>query len=170
VHDDDDILQAHEAEFDDALNRGEPVARSNRGFWLVTGSISLVCVLMVVAIFANRSLGNDIGTAQHDIAVAQAGAMRVYTETGSFQGADASGLTQGRYDDGELTYVAGDVAATAVRTVSVTATASMWAVAVQIRSGACFYLRLNAGATDPLYGEGTRCTGEQAVSAKDGEW
>ena len=170
MHDDDDILQAHEAEFDDAVSDGEAPARSSRGFWLVTGSLLLACVLLLLEIFANRSIGNDIGTAQHELRVAQAGAERVYTETGSFEGADAAGLTQGRYDGGELSYVDGNTAATRVRAVSITATASVWAAAVQIKPGACFYLRLNAGAADPLYGVGTDCTGTQALSSKDGQW
>ena len=170
MHDDDEILQAHEAEFDGDVSDGEPIARSNRGFWLVTGSLLLACVLLLLEIFANRSIGDDIGTAQHDLRVAQAGAQRVFTETGSFAGADAAGLTQGRYDDGELSYIEGDTAATRLRTMSVTATASTWAAAVQIRPGACFYLRLNAGATDPLYGVGTDCTGVLALASKDGQW
>ena len=170
MHDDDEILRAHEAEFDGDVSHWEPIARSSRGFWLVTGSLIMACLLLLVGIFLNRSIGDDIGTAQHDLRVAQAGAQRVYSETGSFQGADATGLTQGRYDGGELSYVEGDAAASKVSSVSVTATASVWAAAVQIRPGACFYLRLNAGATDPLYGVGTDCTGEQALASKDGQW
>jgi hypothetical protein len=170
VPDDDDILQAYEYEFDEGVNPEGPVARSNRGFWLVTGSLLLACVLLLLEIFANRSIGDDIGTAQHDLRVAQAGAERVFTETGSYEGADANGLTQGRYDGGELIYVEGDKAASRVRSVSVTASASVWAAAVEVRPGTCFYLRLNAGATDPLYGVGTECTGTQALSSKDGQW
>jgi hypothetical protein len=170
VHDDDDILEAHGSAFYGDVTEGEPITRSNRGFWLVTGALLLASLLTLLAIFANRSIGNDIGTAQHHLRVAQAAAQRVFTETGSFVGADAAGLTQGRYDRGELIYIEGDTAATRLRAVSVTASASVWAAAVQVRPGACFYLRLNAGAEDPLYGVGTECTGALALSSKDGQW
>ena len=60
MHDDDDILQAHGSEFDTAMTEGEPVARSNRGFWLVTGSLLLACLLLLLEIFANHSIGDDI--------------------------------------------------------------------------------------------------------------
>jgi len=168
MHDDDEILEAHEFEFDDPM-RGAP-ARSNRGFWLVTGSLLLACVLMLLAIFVNRPIGNVIGRSQHALRLAQQGAQRVYAETGSFQGADATSLTQARYDGGELTYLDADTASTSTGSVSVAASASTWAAAVQIKPGACFYLKLNAGATDPLYGVGTECTGTQALNSKDGQW
>jgi hypothetical protein len=170
VRDDDEILQEYEREFEEdgpALER--PSRRSGRGFWMVTVSLLLACVLMLIAIFANRSIGDDIGTAQHYLRVAQAGAQRVLAETGSFDGADAQGLADARYDGGELRYVD---AATAAEdgSVSVTASASTWAAAVQIRPGACFYLRLDAGASDPLYGVGTECTGLRALDSKDAQW
>ena len=53
--------------------------------------------------------------------------------------------------------------------VSVSASESTWAAAVQARPGACFYLRLDEGA-DPRYGSGTECTGEAALSASDTRW
>lgn len=170
VPDDDEILQDYELEFDGDLGGAEPFARKGRGFWLVTVSLLLACVLMLIAIFANRSIGDDIGTAQHALRVAQAGAERVFAETGSYEGADAAGLTEGGYDGGELSYLEGDRAATQVRGVSVTASPSVWAAAVQVRPGACFYLKLSAGVTEPLYGVGTECTGTEALSSKDGQW
>ena len=170
MRDDDEILQEYEREFGGDPGDARPRRRSNRGFWMVTVALLLACVLMLIAIFANRSIGDDIGTAQHYLRAAQAAAARVFTETGSFEGADAAGLTQSRYDGGELTYVDGDTAATQDATVSVTASGSTWAAAVQVRPGACFYLRLDAGASDPLYGVGTECTGAQALTSKDAQW
>jgi hypothetical protein len=170
VRDDDEILREYEREFDeDETSDARPPRRSGRGFWMVTVALLLACVLMLIAIFANRSIGDDIGTAQHYLRVAQAGAQRVLAETGSFEGADAQGLTDARYDGGELRYVASDTAAQD-GSVSVTASASTWAAAVQIRPGACFYLRLDAGVADPRYGVGTECTGTQALSSKDAQW
>lgn len=170
MRDDDEILREYEREFDGAAPADErPSRRTGRGFWMVTVSLLLACVLMLLAIFANRSIGDDIGTAQHYLRVAQAGAQRVFAETGSFEGADAQGLAEARSDGGELRYVEADSAAED-GTVSVTASASTWAAAVQVRPGACFYLRLDAGATDPLYGVGTECTGTQALSSKDAQW
>jgi hypothetical protein len=170
VRDDDEILREYEAELSDLQADAPRRRHSNRGFWMVTVALVLACVLMLIAIFANRSIGDDIGTAQHYLRVAQAGAERVFAETGSYENADAPGLTQGRSDGGELTYLDGETAASQEASVSVTSTASMWAAAVQIRPGACFYLRLDAGATDPLYGVGTECTGTQALTSKDAQW
>ena len=170
MRDDDEILRDYEREFEDSdVTDERPPRRAGRGFWMVTVSLLLACVLMLIAIFANRSIGDDIGTAQHYLRVAQAGAERVFTETGSFQGADAPGLAEARYDGGEVRYVDADTAAED-GSVSVTASASTWAAAVQVRPGACFYLRLDAGAADPLYGVGTECTGTQALSSNDAQW
>ncbi len=53
--------------------------------------------------------------------------------------------------------------------VSVSASDTVWAAAVQVRPGACFYIRLGAGA-DPRYGAGTECTGDVALLARDPRW
>ena len=71
MHDDDEILETYEHEFEfDA----EPAPRrSNRGFWLVAGSILVGSIVLVVEIFANRPIANTIGHAQFDLRAAQTG-------------------------------------------------------------------------------------------------
>jgi hypothetical protein len=124
--------------------------------------------VVLVEIFANRPIANDIGHAQHDLRVAQAGAERSFRQTGSYAGANAVGLEQS--SDGELEYVGPDEASDGLGSVSVLATSEVWAAAVQIRPGACFYLKLVAGAADPRYGVGTECTATNALGAGDDRW
>jgi hypothetical protein len=166
MRDDDEILDAYEHE----LSADEvPRPRRNRGFMLVAGTLALACVFLLAEILANRSIGDDIGTAQHDLRVAQAGAEQVFAQRGSFATADAEGLTESHMDGGELRYVGADTQPNANGTVSVYANGVTWAAAVQIRPGACFYLKLTAG-QDPLYGVGTTCTATQALTSKDDRW
>jgi hypothetical protein len=166
MRDDDEILEDYEREL---TEEPEPAPRRKRGFALVAGTLALACVFLLVEIFANRSIGNDIGTAQHDLRVAQAGAERVDAETGTFDGASADGLAAARYDGGELSYVGPDTASSGLGSVSIYADGVTWAAAIQVRPGACFYLRLDAG-KDPAYGVGTVCTAREALGSKDSQW
>lgn len=163
--DDDEIIQSLE----ERLTFEEPVLRSNRGFWLVVGALALACLVVLVEIFANRPIANAISTAEHDLRVAQAGAQHAFDGSGSFAGADTPGLTAGRFDNGELTYVGADTASRALGQVSVSASDAVWAGAVQVRPGACFYLRLEQG-TAPRYGVGTECTATRALASRDDHW
>src|SRR5438309_7945774 len=79
--------------------------RSNRGFWIVLGTIALACVVLLAEIFANRPIGNAIGTAEHDLRVAQAAAETEGAQTGTFLGADAAGLNVQHLDGGRLVAV-----------------------------------------------------------------
>ena len=125
---------------------------------------------MLVEIFANRPIANTIGHAQHTLRVAQAGAEQRFAETGTFTEADAAGLTaSGIGDTDGLTFVPADEASSGLDSVSIFASDTEWAAAVEATPGACFYLRLRAG-EDELYGVGTVCTAEQARQATDPRW
>jgi hypothetical protein len=163
VPEDDDILNAYERELADVR---PPVRRTNRGFWIVATTIGLACVLLVGEIFANKPIGDAIGHAEHSLRTAQAEAERIRGQTGSFEDADVAGL--GASGSG-LTYRAGDQPSTGLDDVSVIASATEWAAAVQARPGACFYIRLVAG-EDPRYGSGTSCTARAALGAVDTRW
>ncbi|HEY7477114.1 MAG TPA: hypothetical protein VIB62_02660 [Actinomycetota bacterium] len=163
MRDDDEILDAYERE----LAAEPPVRRSNRGFWLVAGTITFAGVFLVVEIFANRQLKDTIGHAQTSLRKAQAAAERIEARTGSFVGAGVDGLEQ---EDPSLLYVDADVASRGLDEVSVSADATGWAAAVQARPDACFYLRLTSGAQEPSYGAGTECTGTAALEASDARW
>jgi hypothetical protein len=158
---DDDVIRAYEEEFG-----REPTPRSNHGFWIVAGTLLVGGVFLIVEIFANRPLANSIGHAQDTLRRAQAAAEIVHTRTGSFQEADAGGLGD---DVTDLSFRSGDQASVGLNDVSVSASETAWAAAVQVRPGACFYIRLGAGA-DPRYGAGTACTGEVALLAADPRW
>jgi hypothetical protein len=158
---DDDVIRAYEEE----LGR-EPVRRSNHGFWIVVGTLMVSGLFLLVEIFANRPLANAIGHAQDSLLRAQGAAEIVHSRTGSFQGADATALKE---DVPDLSFRPGDQASFGLDVVSVSASDLMWAAAVQVRPGACFYIRLGVG-VDPRYGAGTRCTGEAALLANDSRW
>lgn len=165
MQDDDEILEAYERELD--LDGPSP-PRRKRGFPIVIGVLGLSCVFLLVEIFANRSIPNDIGTAQHDLRVGQAAATQVQAETDTYAAADAAGLNAS--GGGDLDYVGPDEASQRLGQVSVYANGVTWAAAVQVREGACFYLKLDAGVVDPLYGVGTECTARQALTSKDDRW
>lgn len=166
MQDDEEILEAYERE----LGGPPPSPRRKRGFGVVAGVLGLACVFLLVEIFANRSIGDDIGNAQHDLRVGQAAATAVHTETGSYAAADADGLSGSAGAGTGLAYVGPDEASQRLGQLSVYANGITWAAAVQIRPGACFYLKLTAGAPDPLYGVGTECTARQALTSKDDRW
>jgi len=158
---DDEVIRAYEEEFG-----GEPTPRSNRGFWIVAGTLLVSGVFLIVEIFANRPLANSIGHAQSSLRKAQTAAELVHDRTGSFEEADATALSE---DVAGLSFRSGDGSSVGLDDVSVSASDTVWAAAVQVRPGACFYIRLGAGA-DPRYGAGTECTGEVALLANDPRW
>jgi hypothetical protein len=158
---DDEVIRAYEEEFGP-----ERAPRSNRGFWIVAGTLLVSGVFLIVEIFANRPLANTIGHAQSTLRRAEAAAKAVYDRTGSFQEADAGALGE---DVTGLSFRSGAGSSVGLDDVSVSASDTVWAAAVQVRPGACFYIRLGAGA-DPRYGAGTECTGEVALLARDPRW
>ena len=158
---DDEVIRAYEEEFGP-----EPAPRSNRGFWIVAGTLLVSGVFLIVEIFANRPLANTIGHAQSTLRRAEAAAKAVHDRTGSFQEADAGALGE---DVTGLSFRSGDGSSVGLDDVSVSASDTVWAAAVQVRPGACFYIWLGAG-VDPRYGAGTECTGEVALLARDPRW
>jgi hypothetical protein len=163
VAEDDEILNAYERELADVR---PSLRRSNRGFWIVATTIGLACVLLVGEIFANKPIGDAIGHAEHTLRGAQADAERIRGQTGSFEDADVAGLTATGSD---RTYRTADDPSTGLDDVSVVASPTEWAAAVQARPGACFYIRLVAG-RDPRYGSGTTCTATAALGADETSW
>jgi hypothetical protein len=160
VPDDDEIIEAHEAEF-----AAEPPRRSNRGFWLVTLTLLVACLVLVVEIFVNRGVKDTIAHAQYSLRTAETAALAL-ADRGTLAEADA-GTLQGMEPD--LHFVGPATASDDLETLSVSASPEVWAAAVQVPPGACFYLRIEDGTT--TYGNGTVCTAEQAlVSSTDTRW
>ncbi|HEY7661261.1 MAG TPA: hypothetical protein VIC58_11755 [Actinomycetota bacterium] len=175
MRDDDEIIEAYDRELGPEPAHAEPRPRpdrrgSNRGFWIVLGAILAASAIIVVEIFANRPIANSIGRAQHDLRVAQAEALAVLRETGSFEDSDAGSLDAAGLDDGKLRAVGPDEASSTLGEVSVYADPTTWAAAVSARPNACFYLKLVAGRDDPLYGVGTECTGRAALGSTEPRW
>jgi hypothetical protein len=171
---DDDIIETYERELGAESSAGDLAGTegrkpSNRGFWIVVGTIVLASVVLVVEIFANRPIANTIGHAQHDLRVAQGVAEAIWSETGSFAGADATGMNERGLGDG-LTAVGPVQESSGLQEVSVVARDGVWGAAVTANPGACFYLKLVAGAEEPLYGVGETCTGREALEASDTRW
>ena len=167
--DEDDLLEAYERELADVdVDPVEPFPRRhNRGFWMVAGTIALGSVVLLVEIFANRPIVNGISRAEHDLTVARRNAERLYAQGGTFELANASGLSA--VDPGR-TYVGGDRSSSSPGTVSVVATADTWAAASRSQQGTCFYVKLTNG-EDPTYlvADGA-CTGQEALKADQPQW
>jgi len=154
---------------DDLLDGDEryPAARpSNRRFWIVVVAFGTTCVVVLVALFANLPLVNSIARAQFELRHAESLAEERFGDSGSFSQADAESLA--RLDD-SLAYVEGDVESLHAGTVSVYATATVWAAAVQVRPDACFFIKRLAGRA-LRYGAGETCTGEAALAANQDSW
>jgi hypothetical protein len=162
---DDEIINEYEREFDEPFVVPE-ARRRNRGFWLVVVTMLLGGILLVVEIFANRPLVNSIGRAESDLTAAEGFATTVRNNSGSYAGADATGLQAA---DPTRRYLSQDQASSAPGQVSVLATSDSWAAATWVRGG-CFYIYLQAG-QDPLYGGGTDCRARSAQQgATQGSW
>jgi hypothetical protein len=166
VPDDDDMLEAYERELD-----GEPFQplprRSNRGFWMVAGTIGLGAIVLMVEIFANRPMVNSISRTENDLKVSLRAAERIYADGGSFTPADAGALAA---TVGGRTYVDASRSASVPGTVSVYASGTTWAAASPTAQGTCFYVK-QVAAEDTLYlvADGD-CTGTEALAARDTQW
>ena len=161
--DDDEILRA----YDEELSTPEPPPRrSNRGFWLVAGTMLITAVVLVVEIVANRDIKDSIAHAQYSLRTAQAAAEAIEESTGSFAAATPEALAA---RDPSITYLGPEEASQGLDEISVATTPTAWGAAVQARPGACFYVHLRSG-EDPLYGSGTECTGTVALDAVDPRW
>jgi hypothetical protein len=158
---DDELIRAYDEELGP-----EPIPRSNKGFWVVAGTMLLGGMFLIVEIFANRPLANSIGHAQDSLRRAQAAAEIVYSRTASYEDADPGALEE---DVPDLSFRSGDEESFGLDVVSVSASDLEWAAAVQTRPGACFYIHLRVG-EDARYGAGTECTGEAALLANDTRW
>ena len=164
--DDDDILEAYEAEFDGSPS--EPTPRhGNRGFWMVAGTMALGAVILLVEIFANRPMVNAISRTENDLEAALRTAERIYADGGTFTAADAEAL--GDADDAR-TYVDADRSATSPGIVSVYASGDTWAASSPTAQGTCFSVKQVAGEdTRYLVADGA-CTGIEALGATDTQW
>lgn len=160
---DDDVLESYEQEF----ASGEPPRpRTNRGFWIVVATLVTASVILVGEILVNLPVKDTFAHAQHSLRVAEAAAGSIHEATGSYSDADPAGLAG---TDPSIAYVDAGVASAGLDEVSVAAfSPDEWAAAVQVRSDACFYLRILAD--EVYYGVGTECTGRAALEASDPRW
>jgi hypothetical protein len=138
---------------------------SKRGFFIVAGSLVLGCVLLMIEIFANRPMVSGIARSQHDLRAADSLAVHLQSRDGTFENADATGLTAA---DPGRSYVGADQAAREPGVISVYAGVEVWAAATPV-NGACFYILERAG-QPTLYGGGTDCTGRAALTASQDAW
>ncbi len=172
MREDDEIIEDYELELE--LDEGAPVPverrGSNRGFWIVLGTIVAASAIIVVEIFAHRPIADTIGRAQHDLRVGEAQARSVQAATGGFADAGADALAAARLADGSHDVVGPDEVSSGLGEISVYADATTWAAAVSVRPQACFYLKLVVGRDDPLYGVGTECTARQALDSREPRW
>jgi hypothetical protein len=165
VPDDDDVLEIYEHELEPPF---EPMPRrSNRGFWMVAGTIFLGAVVLMVEIFANRPQVNAISRTENDLRVAFRHAQLIYSDGGSFTPADVAGLMA---MDQVRTYVDADTSVSEPGAISVYASGGTWAEASRAAQGTCFYLLKEAGLdTKYLVADGD-CTAREALKADQPSW
>ncbi|HEX6844148.1 MAG TPA: hypothetical protein VF235_03440, partial [Actinomycetota bacterium] len=145
-----------------------PVRRSNRGFWLVAGTMLVASVFLLVEIFVNFDTKDTIAHTQDSLRRAAALAEDVRADGFSFDGADAAGLADAA-PSSRLVFLDGDTPSAGLDEVSVAAEGDEWGATVRARPGACFYLHLT-GDGQTLYGVGTDCRGTAALEATDDRW
>lgn len=133
---------------------------------MVAGALLLASAILVVAILANRDLKDTIGHAQASLRTAQAAAEDIRADTGSFLAADASGLEASAPS---LVLLGPDDPSRGLDELSISASQTDWAAAVQARPGACFYVRLDLAGQE-FFGTGAICTARQALSAAEPRW
>jgi hypothetical protein len=161
--DDDDILEAYERELG---AEPEPVRRSNRGFWLVAGTMLVACVFLLVEIFVNLDTKDTIAHTQDSLR--RAAALAEDLREDPFVVADAAALAAAA-PASRLTFLDGATASGGLDEVSVAVEGDEWGATVQARPGACFSLRLTADG-ETRYGVGTDCRGTAALEADDDRW
>src|SRR5205814_8734958 len=115
---------------------------SNRGFWVVSTALGLSCVMLVIAIFANKPLRDSISHSEWSLRRALADAEQIRATGQPFSAANTSALAAA---DGRLTFAGPDGTSPDPGTVSVYADATVWAATVAARPGACFSIKQVAG-------------------------
>jgi hypothetical protein len=157
---DDDVLTSTTP----APDAGAPVEVRRHGFWLVAGAIGLVCVFVLIEIFANFGVKDSIAHAQFSLRTAETAIASVRNA-----GGDTITPTHMAAVEPTLRWVVGDAASTGLDEISLATDGLAWGAAVQVRPGACFYLHHTAS-DEVLYGAGTVCTGDEALRATDPRW
>jgi len=167
VHDDDEIIAGYEEEFAEGMPDGLVSRHPRRGFWMVAGALSLGCVILVVEIFANRPYVNAISHTEHDLRVARAEADRIFSDSGTFEGAGAGGLAA---VDSTRTYLDADRSASGAGTVSVYASATAGAAAARTSTGTCFMIKQTTDQGVRYRVADGACTGRAALAADQSAW
>lgn len=157
---DDDVLTSTTP----APDADAPVARRRHGFGLVAGAIGLVCVFVLIEIFANFGVKDSIAHAQFSLRKAETAITSVRDA-----GGDTITPTHMATVEPRLRWVVGDTTSTGLDEISLATDGLAWGAAVQVRPGACFYLHHTAS-DEVFYGAGTVCSGDEALRATDPRW
>jgi type IV pilus assembly protein PilA len=132
--------------------------------------IELMVVVLIIGILIAIALPTFLGArtraqnraAQSDLRNALVAAKTLYTDNNNYSSADESGLAT---VEPSLTYIAaGSPSTTATPSVSVSASANVWAAARMSASGTCYFIKDVASGPGTRYGTGTPCTGTQGVT------
>lgn len=145
------------------------MAGSNRGFWKVIGAMGVGGIGLVVLVIAFRPVARTgaIAYAQSNLRAAAEAAERARDEAGSFAAATRERLaTDPALDD--LLLIDPDQSSNDPEIVSVLATDGVWTGSARAETGACFWIRVEDGAT--VVGTGTDCSAEEAALAEPGTW
>ena len=143
---------------------------SNRGFWKVVILMAAGGVLLLVLVFAFRPLARSgaVAYAQSNLRAAADAAQEVAEIDGSLADATALRMRDASTID-DLLLIDPDTASNDPEIVSVYAQPDRWTGAARADTGACFWIRVEAGG-GTVVGTGTDCSAEEAAVAPPGDW
>jgi hypothetical protein len=143
--------------------------RSNRGFWIVVGSMALAGAVLVVLIVVSRPQARRgaVAYAQSNLRRVAQVAAAISERDGSLAAATPARLHAILTD---LLFIDPDQSSNDPEVVSVYASANRWVGAIRAETGGCFWLRLEDHHPEPVVGTGTDCSGDAASGSSAGGW
>lgn len=146
------------------------VSASNRGFWKIAGGLVAGGVALVVLVIVFRPVARSgaVAFAQSNLRAAARAASTVAQREGSLAAATPLRLRAVPGVD-DLLFIDPDQSSNDPEIVSVDATAATWTGAARSETGACFWVRVEAGGRT-VFGTGTDCSAEEASRAVAGSW
>ncbi len=145
----------------------DPPPRSNRGFWVVLGTLIVLgvgTVVWIVLVTPPPRNPSEVD-ARASLRNALSAALAIRDTRGSFAVAtpDELGVVEP-----SLAYLPGDRESVSAVSVSVHAEDGLFAAAARSADGTCYWIRDDG--VEQTFGSGTPCTGDAALAASGARW